>query len=254
MSEPISQTGARCGLIDSLDFPMRPPDGEGTWGGGDFGVYRERYQGLHAGEDWSLARGRSMGEPVYSIGHGMVTYAQPNGWGRDGGVVIIEHVLPDWSRVLSMYGHLDPSSVTLRQGDCVRRGQVVGEIGDRQHLHFEVRIHMSNQPGPGYWSIDPTLAGWLPPSEFITDQRLGVSPGLLWMNNYEQQSRRTLGILPDGRSLVLESRNLVGLDLEDGEVLFRLPLGRNYTAGALDEGAGGGGLVYLADRQGVLDA
>lgn len=254
IAEPVSQTGARCGLIDSLDFPMRPPDGEGTRGGDDFGIYRERYQGLHAGEDWSLARGRSMGEPIYSIGHGMVTYAQPNGWGRDGGVVIIEHVLPDWHHVLSVYGHLDPPSVTLRLGDCVQRGQEVGEIGDRQHLHFEIRIHMPKQPGPGYWSIDPTLAGWFPPSEFITDQRLGGSPGLVWMQNYEEQSRHPLGSLDDGRFMVLELRNLVGLSLEDGEVLFRLPLERNYTTGVLDADAEGGGMVYLADRQGLLDA
>jgi len=237
-------------MVDWLDFPLRPPDGEGTWGGGDYGVYREHFQGYHAGEDWSIFRTRSMGEPVFSIGHGMVTYAQPRGWGRDGGVVIIQHVLEDWSRVLSFYGHLDPSSVNLRAGDCVRRGDRVGEIGDRYHLHFELRVHMPNQPGPGYWGVDPTLAGWLPPSEFIIEQRLGVTPGLLWMSISDEQTNLPIGMLDEHTFLLLEGRNLVGIDMGDGTEVLRFSIERNYAQGVVDNRSR---LVYLADRHGYLD-
>ena len=72
-------------MVDVLDFPLNPPDAINTSGGGDFGVYRERYQGNHTGEDWGLQDRQNFGATVYAIGHGMVTYAQPRGWGRDGG-------------------------------------------------------------------------------------------------------------------------------------------------------------------------
>jgi len=251
LSEPVSQQGARCGMVDVLDFPLNPPDAENTMGGGDFGVYRERYQGNHTGEDWGLNRSRNMDAPVYSIGHGMVTYAQPRGWGRDGGVVIVQHVLSDWSRVLSFYGHLDPDSVDLRMGDCVQRGDMVGKIGDRQHLHFEIRVHMPKQPGPGYWSVDPSLAGWKPPSKFILEQRVRNAPGVDWMGDTEVQSRRGLGMLDDGAFVGIEDDELVGLNPVDGELHWRFPLSSNVSDGAIDIN---GELVYLANRAAVLEA
>ena len=168
-----------------------------------------------------------------------------------GGVVIVQHVLPDWSRVLSFYGHLAPGSFEIRGGDCVQRGDVVGRIGDRNHLHFEMRIHMPGQPGPGYWSIDPSLAGWKPPSKFILDQRVRYAPGVEWMDDTDVQSRDSLGMLADGLFMVIEEDELVGLDPVEGEMSWRYPLSTDVSASAIDEN---GELVYLANRGAVLEA
>ncbi len=250
-AEAVPQPGARCGFVDTLDFPLNPPDGLDTRGGGDFGVYRERYQGYHAGEDWSLNTGNSRGVPIYSIGHGSVTYAQPRGWGRDGGVVIVQHTFRDGRRVLSFYGHLEPSSVQLRGDDCVRRGERIGTIGDRYHLHFEIRLHMPGQPGPGYWSVDPTLAGWLPPSQFIWAERLRASPGLVWMSPQEEQTWQAVGFSPPGTFIALVGAELVGIDLADGEQLWRYEAPGAVTDSAIDAS---GETIYLADRSGAVEA
>jgi murein DD-endopeptidase MepM/ murein hydrolase activator NlpD len=185
-AEPVAQEGALCGLVDTLDFPLNPPDAAGVARGGqDFARFRSRYDLFHAGEDWWLASGRSnFGRPVFSIGHGTITYAQPNGWGRDQGVVIVRHVFSDGRSILSFYGHLDPPSVNFRVGDCVTRGQKIGEIGQPRtppHLHFEIRSHMPNEPGPGYWAVDPTEAGWIWPSQFIWQERIRSLPGTTWV-------------------------------------------------------------------------
>ena len=176
---------APCGRVDLFDFPLDPPDADSiNGGGGDFGVYRGRYSKYHAGEDWWFSRGGSnLGKPVHSIGHGLVTYAQPLGWGRDQGVVILRHTYEDGREILSFYGHLDPDSVVLTPGECVARGEQVGKIGNPRgspHLHLEVRTHLPYAPGTGYWTEAPTLAGWLPPSETIWNGRLAGSPGVLW--------------------------------------------------------------------------
>src|SRR5690606_41430861 len=74
---PPAQANAPCGVVDILDFPMNPPDADNISGGQDFGVFRNRYGKFHAGEDWwGTRRGSTFGEPVYSIGHGLVTYAE----------------------------------------------------------------------------------------------------------------------------------------------------------------------------------
>jgi murein DD-endopeptidase MepM/ murein hydrolase activator NlpD len=100
--------------VDVLDFPLDPPNGADASGGSDFGVFRSRYGKFHSGEDWWGVRGRqSFGEPVYAIGHGLVTYAEPEGWNRDKGVIIVRHIFDDGREVLSFYGHLDPPSVLL---------------------------------------------------------------------------------------------------------------------------------------------
>ena len=116
LAEPQPQDNALCGIVDTLDFPLDPPEAlTVSYGGQGFGRFRSRYDQYHAGEDWQLLRGRAnLGVPVYAIGHGRVTYAHPNGWGRDKGVIIIRHTFADGSTVLSFYGHMEPDSVTLQ--------------------------------------------------------------------------------------------------------------------------------------------
>ena len=222
VNEPEPVGGAPCGLVDTFDFPIDPPLALNvSRGGQDFGVFRNRYGKYHAGEDWGAPSGRrNLGEPVYGIGNGRVMYAAPNGWGRDKGVVIIEHVFPDGDSILSFYGHLDPPSVVLRAGECVKRGDQVGNIGDPRtspHLHFELRTHMPYQPGPGYWAEDPTTVGWIPPSHTIWQQRILTQPNVDWTRPFTRTSK-PIGMLNEASTLLLADREVLNINLNEGSI------------------------------------
>jgi len=251
---PSPQPGAPCGAVDVFDFPLDAPDGDGGRGGTDFGVFRDRFEGYHAGEDWRLESRYSLGAPVYSIGHGVVTYAHPLGWGADKGTVIVRHSFADGSSILSFYGHLDPPSVVLRAGDCVVRGQEVGKIGNPRtppHLHFEMRIHMPTAPGPGYWSVDPALAGWIPPSQTIWDSRLVASPGVQWTRPYAAWGTRGVGLLDGDTFVAIEESQLLAFDVADGTLRWSQPALDEVNSAVLDSE---GSLVYVANRFGELSA
>lgn len=233
--DPLPQSGAPCGWADTLDFPLDPPNGVGARGGSDFGTYRNRYEKFHAGEDWGLSNRNNFGQPVYSIGHGQVTYAQPLGWGADKGVVIVRHTFPDGSSFLSFYGHLDPPSVTLIEGTCVARGDVVGEIGRPRtspHLHFEIRVHLPYATGGGYWPGDPTGAGWLHPSNTISKVRFQVAPGVSWVR--ENGATMPLGSLDNTTFMLIQQDRFIGIDLFTGDELWSYELTENIKDALLD--------------------
>ncbi|MBK8985886.1 MAG: peptidoglycan DD-metalloendopeptidase family protein [Chloroflexi bacterium] len=251
---PPPQRAAACGVVDILDFPIDPPDAANvSRGGGDFGVFRDRYGKYHAGEDWGAPGGLSnFGHPVYNIGHGRVMYAESEGWNRDKGVVIIEHVLADGRSFYSFYGHLDPPSVLLEPGDCIQRGQTVGNIGrprSSPHLHFEVRTHMPYTPGPGYWPEDPTTAGWLPPSQTIWNQRMAGAPGVLWLRPFLPNSVDPIG-QPDAATFLLrEGEQVTAVGLADGRWQpLRLDGEAVYSAVLSGE------VLIVADREGQVRA
>ncbi len=251
-SEPVRQGGAPCGYVDTFDFPLDPPDGEQARGGGDFGRYRDRYDGYHAGEDWRLGSA-SLGKPVYSIGHGRVVYAQPLGWGPDKGVIIVEHTFRDRQRLLSFYGHLDPPSVVLRAGQCVERGDQIAAIGDprtRPHLHFELRVHLPDTPGPGYWPVDPRLAGWWPPSATIWSERMAALPGVGWTWVVNEGTAQVLGVWGDSL-LLLAEQQLLALDLADGTRRWSSALPETADHLLLDAARE---LIYAESFSGLLEA
>jgi outer membrane protein assembly factor BamB len=224
---PVTERGAPCGVVDFFDFPLAAPDADGAGARWVFGRYSERYNGIHAGEDWVYDGGDNLGKPVYSIGHGTVIYAQPLGWGVDQGTLIVRHVFTDGRTILSFYGHLQPESVILNPGDCVKRGDIVGNIGKprgRPHLHFEMRTIYPDRPGPGYWSVDPTLAGWFPPSETIWDDRVSTSPGVKWTRPLTHTTSLVAGLLISNTLAVVEDDRLVALAATTGDVQWSRPL------------------------------
>ena len=236
--DPQPQSNAYCGWVDTLDFPLAPPDGDDTYGGRDFGAYRDRYEKYHAGEDWGFSNRNNFGKPVYSIGHGEVTYAAPTGWGADKGVIIIRHRTPAGDTFLSFYGHLDPPSVNLQVGQCVTRGQYLADIGRPRtppHLHFEIRTHLPVSPGPGYWPSYPTNAGWLSPSQTITDYRLSVAPGVIWTRP-ATDSRLSLGVglLDDSTFVMVADDRLLGIDTFTGETRWNYEIPGNLKDAHLD--------------------
>jgi outer membrane protein assembly factor BamB len=183
-----------------------------------------------------------------------VTYAQPLGWGADQGVVIVRHVFSDGTNILSMYGHLDPPSVVLRPGDCVTRGEQIGQIGKPRspaHLHFEIRTHMPTSPGPGYWSVDPTLAGWEPPSLYIWNKRIIGAPGVLWARPFTAQATRGLGIVDRDTFVAVEDNELAGINVLDGELRWRQPSTVNVIDAVIDADRS---MIYAADYVGRIEA
>ncbi|HSM56704.1 MAG TPA: M23 family metallopeptidase [Candidatus Sulfomarinibacteraceae bacterium] len=241
MRDPEPQNGAPCGIVDTLDFPLDWPDAESiSRGGQDFGRFRRRYDGYHAGEDWwGPNRRNSFGQPVYSIGHGQVTYANGWGWGADQGVIIIRHTFADGRSFLSFYGHLDPPSVELRAGACVARGEQIAKIGrprSSPHLHFEIRNHTPDDPGPGYWGTDPTLSGWLPPSQTIWSQRISSSPGVQWMQPFWGEDALPIGLWNGDTLLMADDVYLLGLNTSDGREQWRQAIIEGFVRAQDDDG------------------
>lgn len=254
VATPVAQRGAPCGVVDLLDFPLGAPDGDDAGARWLFGRYSSRYNGIHAGEDWVYDLGSSLGKPVYAIGHGQVIYAEPWGWGVDQGVMIVRHVFADGQTILSFYGHLDPPSVELNFGDCVTRGQQIAAIGQprgRPHLHFEIRNHLPDRPGPGYWSVDPTLAGWEIPSDYIWLNRMGTSPGVKWTRVFTGSDSTGMGTLSTGWLAAFENQQLYALEAGTGQVQWRRPFTETLHQLALDTT---GELIYVSTVTGTLRA
>lgn len=161
-------------LADGFDFPVGKPDGTG--------YYKARGLRLrspqHFGEDWNGRAGgdSDTGDPIFSIGDGIVTFAYDvrAGWGN---VVIIRHAYRDATGGQvkycdSLYGHLLAIMTTV--GQKVKRGQQIGTLGSNRgmypaHLHFEIRhnIHIGMQRN----NIAANTSNWADPSQFITQYR-----------------------------------------------------------------------------------
>lgn len=238
-----------CGIATHFDYPV---DTERFQLAQAFGAPSPRHQGrYHTGEDWYGGRDASLGEPVRAAADGRVTYSYPLGWGRDGGVVVLEHKLVDGSVVYTQYGHLFESDVVTfpPRLSCVTRGQVIGVIGDARpapHAHFEVRLSMPDTPGPGYASGDIIAQGWRNPSQFIANANAWAHPAHRW------HIITTGG--PSGPSappLLLNDNSLLYLDgatlrraTADGRVLWRISLDRSAVGLAAQSGQS---LLVFAD-------
>lgn len=138
----VAQSYSTTKLADGFDYPVGKPDGVGYY------IFRGFSPNGHLGEDWNGNGGGDTdeGDPVYSIAHGVVVFSEDykKGWGN---VVIVRHAYRERNGQIafvdSLYGHLKVRSVRL--GEPVTRGQLVGTIGCgpyrmySAHLHFEIR-------------------------------------------------------------------------------------------------------------------
>jgi murein DD-endopeptidase MepM/ murein hydrolase activator NlpD len=146
----FEEVASTIGRVGRRTFRHQPNGGYGL-------AIRERVGGknlLHLGADVGWYR---VGEPVVAVADGVVRVAQqplteddkrrlsPAGSMEWGGVVAVEHRLPDDSYVTTIYGHLDPE-LLVSTGDVVKAGQQIGTIGSarvnggyKPHLHFAVR-------------------------------------------------------------------------------------------------------------------
>jgi murein DD-endopeptidase MepM/ murein hydrolase activator NlpD len=166
---------APCGYVDGFDWPVPDIEVEHS----DFGIYRARYGGLHTGIDVAFEQ---LGAPVRAAARGRVTYSDPQGWGDQQGVVVLEHTMPDGTVVNTLYGHMEELNdhVFPAVNQCVERGEIVGAVGfpagGRPHLHYEVRTRYRYEGGPGYTQVNPLELGWLNPIDFTFLARLWILP------------------------------------------------------------------------------
>ena len=149
-----------------FDFPVGKPDGKGYY---DYQGFTKNTQ---LGEDWNGLRGGNsdLGDTIYSIANGQITYAEDfgGGWGN---TVRIVHELPDGKFYESVYAHCD--SILTMPHAWVLKGDPIGTIGTANgqyyaHLHLELREEIGLPIGEGY-SADTT--GYLNPTAFIKMHR-----------------------------------------------------------------------------------
>ncbi len=155
---------------DGFDMPVGKPDAEGFYRSRGFII------GRHCGDDWNgNGMGNSdLGAPVYVIAHGLVVYARDAhmGWGR---TVIVRHAYWEgmrWNYIDSFYTHMN--QIFVREGQQVRRGQLVGSIGTNRgmyvaHLHFEIRKNL--RIGINQSSYGKDLTNYHRPYDFILGRR-----------------------------------------------------------------------------------
>ena len=129
-------------------LPFADPPGPDTWllgqpYGNTVGAFARRRdwyragQGIHFGVDFSAA----CGTPVVAIGDGVVLKVDAREHGSGPHNLLIAHP----NGYVSLYGHLLERPL-LVVGQPVRRGEMVGRVGDpdltctsRPHLHLEIR-------------------------------------------------------------------------------------------------------------------
>jgi murein DD-endopeptidase MepM/ murein hydrolase activator NlpD len=154
-------------VANRFDFPVGKPDAEGYFNAQKFG------KNTHLGDDWNgLGGGDSdLGDPIYAIASGYVTYATDHNhsWGN---VIRITHYLPDSSQVESLYAHCNKMLVEV--GHWVSVGEQIGTIGNahgnyKAHLHLELRDEVGLPVGVGY---SKDTDGYIDPTEFIETHRV----------------------------------------------------------------------------------
>jgi murein DD-endopeptidase MepM/ murein hydrolase activator NlpD len=169
-----AEAGVKVNLADGFDFPVGKPDAAGYYKARGLRLRSPR----HFGEDWNGRGGGNtdLGDPVYTVADGVVTFAHDvrQGWGN---VVLIRHAYRDPTSgkvkfIDSLYGHLD--KMTVKTGQGVKRGQQVGTIGTNRgmypaHLHFEMRHNITI--GMARNGIPADLVNWADPTQFINKHR-----------------------------------------------------------------------------------
>lgn len=153
-------------IAHHFQLPVGEPPGRGYYNAQSFG------KNYHLGDDWNALTGGNsdLGDPIYGIANGKVTFAEDIG-GDWGNVVRIVHQLPDGTKVESLYAHCD--KISVKQGQWIKKGALLGTIGNAggkyyAHLHLEIRSVPGMPIGPGY-SADQT--GYLDPTKFIREHR-----------------------------------------------------------------------------------
>ena len=172
-AEPRTLSGMQTAftkLANGFDFPIGTPDAQGYYKARGFRAHG------HLGEDWDGVRGgdTDLGDPIYSIGDGVVVFARDchMGWGN---VIIVRHAYREDGAIKnidSLYGHLD--SILVRRGQAVSRGEKIATMGTAHglydaHLHLEIRKNLEIGMSRAAFARD--FSNYYDPSQFILSHR-----------------------------------------------------------------------------------
>jgi murein DD-endopeptidase MepM/ murein hydrolase activator NlpD len=171
-THPLSFSGdtAFLKLANGFDFPVGKPEAQGYYKARGF------RSGGHLGEDWDGVGGgdTDLGDPIYSIGDGVVVFARDchMGWGN---VVIVRHAYKEGGAIKnidSLYGHLD--SILVQRGQRVARGEKIATMGAAHglydaHLHLEIRKNITIGMSRDAFAHD--FSNYYDPSQFILSHR-----------------------------------------------------------------------------------
>lgn len=148
-------------IAQSFDFPIGKPNAKGYYNAQKFAINN------HLGDDWNGVGGGNtdLGDPIYAIGNGYITFAEDvsGGWGK---VIRIIHQYNN-TYYESLYAHCD---TILAEPNCfVKKGDQIATIGNADgiyyaHLHLEVRDSIFMDIGGGYAE---DTSGYLDPTKFI---------------------------------------------------------------------------------------
>ncbi|MCH2196206.1 M23 family metallopeptidase [Kordia sp.] len=110
-----------------------------------------------------------LGDPIYVIGNGYVTFAEDYGGGW-GNVIRVVHKYKG-NYYESLYAHCD--KISVKKGSFVTKGMQIGTIGNADgvyyaHLHLEIRDDIFMEIGGGY---SKNTKGFLDPTKFIKSNR-----------------------------------------------------------------------------------
>ena len=172
------------GLPVPYDWVKNPTSGFGP-----------RWGSFHDGIDYAHGP-EVMGHPMYSVADGTVVAAGPaTGYGN---WVRIMHDI-DGQKVESLYGHIEDGHVYVKEGDQVKAGDHIADVGNAgfssgPHLHFGVY--------PGGWSqgggVDPEP--WLPKFQEAAKKSGGRSSGDSQREDNDSDRARTEETSPENSS------------------------------------------------------
>ena len=159
----------------------------------------------HTGADLNLIIGQDENAQVFSIGDGVVTYADiypnPKVWG---GLVIIYHGVIDGRTVYSRYAHV--KNIIVKKDDRVTKGQPIAQVGGREigfdpHLHFDISVTDvldGDHRAAGFWCLnDENLVRqhFVDPLDWLRKHKQMTAPAMPEPNRIARECRV---VHPDG--------------------------------------------------------
>ncbi len=149
------------------------------------GFHRKERRSIHLGLDFWL----DAGTPVRSLFDGEVFSVFDNEGDKDyGPTIILKHTIDAKLTFYSLYGHLSKSSLILSVGTLVKKGTVIGTLGNKNengnwipHLHFQLMLDLLGNthdfPGVAFPSERKVWAGICPDPNLLFKEK-GLFPDL----------------------------------------------------------------------------
>ncbi|MBI3164423.1 MAG: M23 family metallopeptidase [Anaerolineales bacterium] len=108
----------------------------------------------HTGADLNMAGDKDAHAPIYSIGDGVVRFAQLVSKTTWGNLVVINHGIVNGKPLFSRYGHVE--DMLVAKGQAVKAGDPIAKVGNQfgvfpYHLHFDISTTIQLDKSPTYW-------------------------------------------------------------------------------------------------------